>query len=247
VPIAVRVATLQLDQLILTQQRDGAVGRPVDQAHQRFRAAQVAGDQAPRAGGEDRLLGSAGDHERPRRAVEQPGQHVGCRHGATEPLGRCLHPLQPARFAQDLVDLPADGGRGVAAHSGALLHQVVAVAHLLARDRVHEHHRQPGRHAFGGRQPARLADEQVGLAQQVRHLGRVPEYPVPIAGRRDELLDLPLQLGVAPAHHRRMERRAHVHRLPYHRGGVVATRCAGRDQQPRHVIRVANERGRLPS
>jgi len=114
--------------------------------------------------------------------------------------------LQSARFAEHLIDLPSDGRGGVAAHRRALFHQVVAVSHLLPGDRVHQHHRQPRRHALRGRQASRLADEQVGLTQQFWHLGRVAEHSVPIAGRRHELLDLPLQLVVAPAHHRRAER-----------------------------------------
>jgi len=61
------------------------------------------------------------------------------------------------------------------------------------------------------------------LTQQFWHLGRVAEHSVPIAGRRHELLDLPLQFVVAPAHHRRPERRAHMHRLPHHGGGIVTT------------------------
>jgi len=75
----------------------------------------------------------------------------------------------------------------------------------------------------------------------LRHLGREAEHPVLVAGRRHELLDLPLQLDVASGHHRRPERRAHMHRLPHHREGVVAPRRTCRDQQAGHVIRITLE------
>ena len=56
------------------QQRDGAVGRRVDQADERLRAGQVAGDQPSCARREDRLLRPAGHDERSGGTVEQSGR-----------------------------------------------------------------------------------------------------------------------------------------------------------------------------
>jgi len=90
---------LQVVELLFAQQRDRAARRPVDQPHQGLRAAQVAGDQPPRARLQDRPLRPTRHHERPRRTVEQPAQHVGGGHRAPEPLSRGLHLLKPARLA----------------------------------------------------------------------------------------------------------------------------------------------------
>ncbi len=130
-------------------------------------------------------------HDRLRRLRPRDSQGVG------------FHRGQSSRVVQQVVDLVGQHGQVVAADRRAFFEEVVAVAFLLARDRVDDDVDESSRQRLGGGQAARLADDQVGGGHQLVHLSRESEDVESdrraVARRPESLLHLGLQLGVLAA------------------------------------------------